>query len=156
MTNQEKLKSILAKTKKDGDCLIWLGSILRRPSSVKSSWKYPHIDFRSKRWRGNRLVYFLANDELPGGRLVLHRCGNSLCVNPAHLYLGTAKQNALDTLNHGHNVKRNKTHCPWGHPYSGKNLRLTKHGHRGCRSCEWHKKRKDTDRFKLIYEEIPE
>lgn len=36
-----------------------------------------------------------------------------------------------------HNVRnrRSETHCSKGHPYSGKNLYITKQGHRRCRRC---------------------
>lgn len=32
-------------------------------------------------------------------------------------------------------VNRDKTHCPKGHPYSGKNLLVNCHGWRECRQC---------------------
>lgn len=32
---------------------------------------------------------------------VLHRCGNRRCCNPEHLYVGTQKENTLDTKKHG-------------------------------------------------------
>ena len=35
------------------------------------------------------------------GFFICHACGNSSCVNPAHLYEGTPKQNAADKLKHG-------------------------------------------------------
>jgi len=28
-----------------------------------------------------------------------------------------------------------KTHCPYGHPYSGENLRINKKGQKECRTC---------------------
>ena len=33
--------------------------------------------------------------------MVLHRCGNHGCVNPAHLYEGAHRQNAADARRHG-------------------------------------------------------
>jgi hypothetical protein len=33
---------------------------------------------------------------IPGRLQCLHTCNNGWCVNPAHLYLGTAKDNARD------------------------------------------------------------
>lgn len=32
--------------------------------------------------------------------------------------------------------RRNRTHCPQGHPYDEQNTRRTSQGHRACRTCE--------------------
>lgn len=53
-------------------------------------------------WGGHRLSYSLNNGKIPckpGSRTeghVLHHCDHKWCINPEHLYLGTAKQNAKD------------------------------------------------------------
>lgn len=51
--------------------------------------------------RGHRLAYKLFVGNIPNGLMVLHRCGNEACINPHHLYLGDAWQNARDTVLHG-------------------------------------------------------
>lgn len=50
---------------------------------------------------GHRLAYRLFVGRIPDGMMVLHRCGNQACINPHHLYLGNAYQNAIDKVLHG-------------------------------------------------------
>lgn len=57
----------------------------------------------------NRVAWVLANGSLPDGdghhgSCILHRCDNPKCCNPAHLFVGSIKDNNSDTaqkLRHG-------------------------------------------------------
>lgn len=51
--------------------------------------------------RAHRVSYRLHNGAIPRGKMVLHHCDNVRCVNPDHLYIGTAKDNAADTIKRG-------------------------------------------------------
>jgi hypothetical protein len=71
---------------------------------------------------------------IPEGATLDHLCRVRLCVNPEH----------LEPVSHRTNVLRGvgptaanaaKTHCKYGHPLSGDNLRITA-GRRVCRECE--------------------
>lgn len=49
----------------------------------------------------HRVAYALAHGAIPPGRLVLHRCDNPGCNNPAHLFLGTDRANSDDKIAKG-------------------------------------------------------
>ena len=82
-------------------------------------------------------VYF--PNTLPDGMNRLHKCGNSLCVNPNHLYLGTRKNNTHDSIKHGtyRNPSAEKTHCKWGHEFTIQNTYVRTHynGRKPSRQC---------------------
>lgn len=70
------------------------------------------------------------------GQFACHSCDNPNCVNPAHLWVGDAKSNAVDASNKGRLANQKKTICVAGHPLSGDNLRVYKDGFRACRECQ--------------------
>ncbi len=46
--------------------------------------------------RAHRLALIVARGPIAPGLMACHRCHNSHCCNPWHLYAGTGKQNAAD------------------------------------------------------------
>jgi len=54
----------------------------------------------------HRLAYQFEHGRIPKGAMVLHRCGNRACCNPAHLYTGDNAQNMRDKSRHGRAAKR--------------------------------------------------
>lgn len=69
------------------DCWLWKGSSRRNGYGQLNIAKYPH--------KAHRLAYALTHGE-PGELSVLHRCDTPACVNPAHLFLGTQRDNMRD------------------------------------------------------------
>lgn len=94
------------------ECWPWTGA------REKSGYGRIHVSsYRSPGW-AHRVSYELAVGVIPEGMEVCHTCDNPSCVNPAHLFVGTTKDNALDKVAKGRNFNPSdfRTHCKSGHP----------------------------------------
>ncbi len=90
---KEKFFSNVLKT---DDRWIWQGSV--------NDSGYGLTCVFNKSIRAHRLSYLFQNGELPDDLCVLHKCDNPPCVNPAHLRLGTKKENTRDMVSKRRNA----------------------------------------------------
>ena len=113
-------------------CWQWRGVIAAR---------YGYLTVDGKPRRAHRVSWEIHRGAIPNGLYVCHRCDVPTCVNPCHLFLGTARDNNQDAAakNRAFDVgraNRNKTHCPRGHAYSEDNIYIVNNGKsRACKIC---------------------
>lgn len=108
-------------------CLLWEGP--------RGKDGYGLVKHNGKLRRVHRYCYELAIGSIPSGMYVCHKCDVPLCINPEHLFIGTARDNARDAVikRRLHNSKKDV--CKRGHSFSGDNLYINSKGERQCRKC---------------------
>jgi HNH endonuclease len=72
-------------------CWIWTGA---------TDGRYGLLDTA----KAHRVSWIVNRGPIPLGRHILHRCDNTLCVQPAHLFLGDPAANARDRQAKGRTV----------------------------------------------------
>ena len=85
------------------DCWEWIGAKDgHRPNAKPYGilWTQGSHATR-KRIKAHRLSYELHYGPIPEGLVVMHKCNNPGCVNPAHLMVGTPKKNLQDASDDG-------------------------------------------------------
>ena len=117
------------------ECWTWLGAKL-----PKGYGKIAGRDWRGGWLYAHRVSWELHNGPVQDGLWVLHHCDNPSCVNPAHLFLGTNRDNMRDMQRKG----RART-C--GHSITLENTYVIR-GARLCRACMKLRDKRYRDRHK--------
>lgn len=102
----------------ESGCWIWLGSVDKNGYGILSFYaegKRTHV-------RAHRASFTAFNGQIPEGFFVCHKCDVPGCVNPHHLFAGTALDNTRDMIAKGRDGYRKKEpSCTSGHEMTPEN-----------------------------------
>ena len=74
-------------------CWLWMG---------KTHGGYPYIGYKDGVvYRGGPGLLRILGAPVPPGKMGLHKCDVKVCLNPRHIYIGTANDNARDRVTNG-------------------------------------------------------
>ena len=88
--NRERFFKFVIKTT---SCWLWNGSRSRKG--------YGEFGFRNSNILAHRFSWLQSYGSIPKNKMVLHKCDNPPCVNPEHLWIGTAQENTNDMISKG-------------------------------------------------------
>lgn len=97
----------LASVKKTKTCWLWTGLTLG------GGYGRFRQDEKSKEIYAHRWAWTNFKSVIPEGLQVLHKCDTPGCVKPAHLFLGTQKDNVRDMIAKGRDVRLKGNASPW-------------------------------------------
>lgn len=106
-TNPEMLEFIQARYLEDPVTKCWNWTAGCNPGGYGVICQYTG-NRTQKTSLAHRVSYTLHHGCTP--KAVLHRCNNPKCVNPAHLYAGTAKDNYADQRRADTNIRGDRCH----------------------------------------------
>lgn len=83
------------------ECWNWQGTVTHG---------YGEIWIDPKKRKSHRVAYYLFNGPFSNEGKILHKCDNTRCCNPFHLYLGTPADNSRDMIARNRSKKGEKHH----------------------------------------------
>ncbi len=102
---EEKIKSNIKVDEQTG-CWVWQGWW----RSKRGKGFYGGVKINGISLFAHRISYEIYKGKIPDGMLCCHKCDNTKCVNPEHLFLGTQDDNMKDMANKFRGTNGEKGH----------------------------------------------
>ena len=105
MKKSNEIQRFHSQWKPTSVCFEWTGAVKNNGYGVFGI-------FRNGKWKNvyaHRYSWLLSRGKIPKDMYVCHHCDNRKCVNINHLFIGTAKDNAIDASKKGRS-------CMQAHP----------------------------------------
>ena len=108
-------------------CWIWVGNTVKN---------YGVLSIKNRRTYAHRVSAHLHNIGDMENKCICHKCDNTLCVNPKHLFIGTTQDNHADMTKKGRGSAK-ETHCSRGHRFETNARKVVGRAlKRDCRVCD--------------------
>ena len=128
----------------ENGCWIWTGPYWKKRKWPQNRYGYLTVwDGEKVRTLGTHRAMLIAiHGPLRPDQCACHRCDVPLCINPAHLFIGSMRDNIHDSRSKNRHHEGKKEFCHKGHPLFGDNLYLGKQGggktgiRRVCKTCQ--------------------
>lgn len=108
-------------------CWLWTGHLNAR--GYGGIW----IDGLNR--LAHRVAWLIYRGELPADKQMCHHCDTPSCVNPSHLFPGSASDNLRDSMAKGRRRVSTRLVCERGHVVAGANLYIKPNGFSDCVAC---------------------
>lgn len=80
----------------ENGCLEWVGGRIKIGPSGRGG--YGVLNINKRKFTAHRVAWEMERGPVPPGMIVCHKCDNRACIDVAHLFLGTYKDNTQDML----------------------------------------------------------